>query len=138
MLASGRSAAAVPAMPACRPAARGRTRRHTVAALGARGDGPSLLLMARLPLGRKGGRLNCVLCVRWNSIAPFWVWMAAPHGAVALWNEPLRQRWGSNWCGRPLSLCGMSPSGKGGDQKWCGLPHSAPTPPYAFRLNSHA
>eukprot|EP00955_Chlamydomonas_euryale_P110670 366013-Chlamydomonas_euryale.AAC.5 len=95
-LASGRNAAAVPAMPACMPAARGRKRRHTVAASRAGGDAPPLppppLSMARLALGMQGGRPNRVSSVRWNSVVPFLVWTAAPHGALALWNRPLSRK----------------------------------------------
>eukprot|EP00955_Chlamydomonas_euryale_P035921 350266-Chlamydomonas_euryale.AAC.1 len=61
-LASGRNAAAVPEMPACMPAARGRKRRHTVAALRARGRRPpplpplSMARLARYARGSSGLR----------------------------------------------------------------------------------
>eukprot|EP00955_Chlamydomonas_euryale_P062951 358514-Chlamydomonas_euryale.AAC.13 len=84
-------------MPACRPAARGQTRRHTVAALAAGGETPpSPLSMARLPLGMKGGRPNRISSVQWNSVAPFLAWTAAPHCALALWNGPHMLRGGLN------------------------------------------
>eukprot|EP00955_Chlamydomonas_euryale_P103814 365525-Chlamydomonas_euryale.AAC.9 len=83
-------------MPACRPAARGRTRRHTVAALGAGGRHPphTHTLHGEAPSRYERGRPNRVTSVRWNSVAPFLVWTAAPHGALALWNGPLMGRVG--------------------------------------------
>eukprot|EP00955_Chlamydomonas_euryale_P093916 364815-Chlamydomonas_euryale.AAC.3 len=91
-LASARSAAALPAMRACMPAAQGRTHCNTVSALGAGGRPPPPpsppLSMARLRFGLEGGRPNRVSSVRWNSVAPFLVWTAASHRALTLWNGP--------------------------------------------------